>query len=100
MSAGNHRELWLFSEESVLKMVQNVPVKCTLEPFRRDAEGERNTIIWFDYSEDLRGRSTGKKEAGQRCWGKNSLTDYPVIPHPGSLFSTHTAAAGTTFSFQ
>lgn len=30
MTAGYHLELWLFSEESALKMVQNAPVKCTL----------------------------------------------------------------------
>ncbi len=48
MTAGNHLELWLFSEESVLKMVQNNPAKCTFEPFRRDAEAERKTIIWLD----------------------------------------------------
>ncbi len=40
------------------------------------------------------------KAVGQGSRDKNSLTDYPVKPHPGSLFSPHTAAAGTTFSFQ
>lgn len=50
-------------------MVQNNPVKCTLEPFRRDTEAEWKTIIGLDCSESSR-RSTGVKEAGQRCWGK------------------------------
>lgn len=98
MTAGYHLELWLFSEESALKMVQNNPAACTLEPFRMDTEAERKIIIWLDCSETSR-RSTGKSEAGQTCWGKNSFTDYPVAPRL-SLFSMHTAAAGTTSSFQ
>lgn len=49
MTAGNDLELCFFSEESVLKMVQNNPVKYTFEPFRRDTEAERKTIIWLDW---------------------------------------------------
>lgn len=45
MTEDYHPDLWLFSEESVLKMVQNIPVKCTSEPFRREAEAERKIII-------------------------------------------------------
>lgn len=70
MTADNHLEL--FSEESVLKMVQNNPVKCTLEPFRRDTEAKRKTIIWLDCSESLRRRSTGKKRLVRDVWVKTA----------------------------
>lgn len=84
MTAGYHLELWLFSEESALKMVQNAPVKCTLQPVRMNTEAERHIIIWPDCRETLGDQqggmslvtSTGLKRASQ------------IIPsHPDCPFS-------------
>lgn len=64
MTAGYHLELWLFSEESALKRVQNNPVECTLEPFRMDTEAERQIIIWLDCSETW----GGDQQARVKSW--------------------------------
>lgn len=55
MTASRHLDLWLFSEEALLKKVQSNPVTCTLEPFRRDTEeeGEEDHYLarlrwWFE----------------------------------------------------